>query len=79
LYVWFQLISEDLGLKLEKVQPDMLGSAKRVTVSKDETIILDGGGDKKAIEEQCEQVLNSKLSLRLDLFVFQLPGVFLTL
>ncbi len=79
MYVWFQLISEDLGLKLEKVQPDMLGSAKRVTVSKDETIILDGGGDKKAIEEQCEQVLNSKLSLRLDLFVFQLPGVFLTL
>ncbi|KAH9560355.1 hypothetical protein CY35_06G100800 [Sphagnum magellanicum] len=51
-----QLISEDLGLKLEKVQPDMLGSAKRVTVSKDETIILDGGGDKKAIEEQCEQI-----------------------
>jgi chaperonin GroEL len=70
LYVWFQLISEDLGLKLEKVQPDMLGSAKRVTVSKDETIILDGGGDKKAIEEQCEQVLNSKLSLRLDYLSF---------
>ncbi len=70
MYVWFQLISEDLGLKLEKVQPDMLGSAKRVTVSKDETIILDGGGDKKAIEEQCEQVLNSKLSLRLDYLSF---------
>ncbi len=48
----------------------MLGSAKRVTVSKDETIILDGGGDKKAIEEQCEQVLNSKLSLRLDYLSF---------
>jgi chaperonin GroEL len=51
-----QLISEDLGLKLEKVKPDMLGSAKRVTVSKDDTIILDGGGDKKDIEEQCEQI-----------------------
>jgi len=51
-----QLISEDLGLKLEKVQPDMLGSAKRVTVSKDDTIILDGGGDKKGIEERCEQI-----------------------
>jgi chaperonin GroEL (HSP60 family) len=57
--VWLQLISEDLGLKLEKVQPDMLGSAKRVTVSKDDTIILDGGGDKKGIEERCEQVLIS--------------------
>jgi chaperonin GroEL len=54
-----QLISEDLGLKLEKVQPDMLGSAKRVTVSKDDTIILDGGGDKKGIEERCEQIRES--------------------
>jgi len=51
-----QLISEDLGLKLEIVKPDMLGSAKRVTVSKDDIIILDGGGDKKDIEEQCEQI-----------------------
>jgi hypothetical protein len=51
-----QLISEDLGLKLEKVKPDMPGSAKRVTVSKDDTIIMDGEGDKKDIEEQCEQV-----------------------
>jgi chaperonin GroEL len=51
LYVWFQLISEDLGLKLEKLQPNMFKSIKRVTISKDDTIILDGGGDKKAIEE----------------------------
>ncbi|KAH9576563.1 hypothetical protein CY35_01G167900 [Sphagnum magellanicum] len=51
-----QLISGDLGLKLENVQADMLGSAKRVTVSKDDTIILDGGGDKKGIEERCEQI-----------------------
>ncbi len=51
-----QLISGDLGLKLENVQADMLGSAKRVTVSKDVTIILDDGGDKEGIEEQCEQV-----------------------
>ncbi|KAH8975423.1 hypothetical protein BDL97_01G157000 [Sphagnum fallax] len=54
-----QLISGDLGLKLENVQADMLGSAKRVTVSKDDTIILDGGGDKKGIEERCEQVYTS--------------------
>jgi chaperonin GroEL len=59
LYVWFQFISENLGLKLEKMQPNMFGSTKRVTISKDDTIILDGGGDKKAIEEQCEQVLIS--------------------
>lgn len=51
-----QLVSEDLGLKLEKVTPDMLGRAKRVTISKDDTIILDGAGDKKAIEERCEQI-----------------------
>ena len=52
-----QLVSEDLGMKLEKVTADMLGSAKKVTISKDDTIILDGIGDKKAIEERCEQVL----------------------
>mgnify|MGYP000161436966 FL=1 len=44
-------------MKLEKVTADMLGSAKKVTISKDDTIILDGIGDKKAIEERCEQVL----------------------
>ncbi|KAH7331216.1 hypothetical protein KP509_20G020600 [Ceratopteris richardii] len=51
-----QLVSEELGMKLEKVTPDMLGRAKRVTISKDDTIILDGAGDKKAIEERCEQI-----------------------
>jgi chaperonin GroEL len=54
-----QLISGDLGLKLENVQADMLGSAKRVTVSEDVTSILEGGGDKKGIEERCEQVYTS--------------------
>ena len=47
-----------MGLNLEKVTVDMLGSAKKVTISKDDTIILDGGGDKKSIEERCEQVGN---------------------
>ena len=46
-----QLVSEDLGMKLEKVTADMLGSAKKVTISKDDTIILDGIGDKKASEQ----------------------------
>eukprot|EP00249_Psilotum_nudum_P019738 c27395_g1_i1 orf=598-2337(-) len=51
-----QVITEDLGLKLENVGLDSLGKAKKVTVSKDDTIILDGGADKKAIEERCEQI-----------------------
>jgi len=51
-----QVITEDLGLKLEKIQFEMLGSAKKVTISKDDTIILDGGGDKKGLEERCEQI-----------------------
>jgi chaperonin GroEL len=41
-----------LGLKLEKMQPNMLGSTKKVIVSKDDISKLDGGGDKKAIEER---------------------------
>ena len=51
-----QLISEDLGFKLENVDLSHLGSAKKVTISKDDSIILDGGGDKASIEERCEQV-----------------------
>lgn len=51
-----QLVSEELGMKLDKVTTDMLGRAKRVTISKDDTIVLDGAGDKKAIEERCEQI-----------------------
>ncbi|GJP57153.1 hypothetical protein CLOM_g16191 [Closterium sp. NIES-68] len=51
-----QLISEDLGYSLEKVDVSHLGSAKKVTISKDDSIILDGAGDKKALEERCEQI-----------------------
>ena len=50
------VISEDLGYKLEQVDVSMLGTAKKVTVSKDDTIILDGAGEKTAIEERCEQL-----------------------
>mmetsp|Transcript_19540 Transcript_19540/g.59078 ORF Transcript_19540/g.59078 Transcript_19540/m.59078 type:complete len:581 (+) Transcript_19540:83-1825(+) len=50
------LISDDLGMKLEKVEPDMLGRAKKVTISKDDTIILDGGGAPAAIEGRCDQI-----------------------
>ncbi|KAF8392083.1 hypothetical protein HHK36_022424 [Tetracentron sinense] len=50
------LITEELGMNLEKVELDMLGSCKKVTISKDDTVILDGAGDRKAIEERCDQL-----------------------
>jgi chaperonin GroEL len=51
-----QVISEDLGMKLENVTIDMLGSAKRVAISKDETTIVDGHGDKAEIEARVAQI-----------------------
>jgi chaperonin GroEL len=51
-----QVISEDLGIKLEHVTIDMLGRAKRVLISKEETTIVDGAGDKKAIEGRIGQI-----------------------
>ncbi|GAU16913.1 hypothetical protein TSUD_36710, partial [Trifolium subterraneum] len=50
------LITEELGLNLEKVDLDVFGSCKKITISKDDTVILDGAGDKKSIEERCEQI-----------------------
>uniref|UniRef100_A0ACD5WFQ1 Uncharacterized protein n=1 Tax=Avena sativa TaxID=4498 RepID=A0ACD5WFQ1_AVESA len=49
-----EVITEELGMNLEKFEPTMLGTCKKVTVSKDDTVILDGAGDKKAIEERAE-------------------------
>ncbi|XP_059432255.1 chaperonin CPN60-2, mitochondrial-like [Corylus avellana] len=54
-----EIITEELGLNLEKVGPEVFGSCKKVTVSKDDTVILDGAGDKKAITERCEQLRSS--------------------
>src|SRR4051812_15526965 len=51
-----QVISEDLGIKLENVTLDMLGRAKRVLISKEETTIVDGAGKKKEIEGRCNQI-----------------------
>lgn len=51
-----QVVSADLGMKLEDVRLDMLGSAKSVTITKEETTIVDGAGDKKAISDRCEQI-----------------------
>ncbi len=51
-----QVISEDLGMKLENVTMDMLGSAKRVSITKDETTIVDGAGDKSEIKARVAQI-----------------------
>ena len=51
-----QVISEDLGIKLENVTLAMLGQAKRVTIEKENTTIVDGGGKKKDIEARCTQI-----------------------
>ena len=54
-----QVISEELGLKLENVTEEHLGSCAKVKVSKDDTIILDGMGDKKDITERCALIKES--------------------
>jgi len=51
-----QLISEDLGIKLENVGLDMLGAAKRIAITKDDTTIVDGAGDKSDIEGRVSQI-----------------------
>ncbi|XVF38098.1 hypothetical protein REPUB_Repub20aG0068800 [Reevesia pubescens] len=52
-----KVVTEELGMNLENVDLDKLGTCKKVVVSKDDTVILDGDDDKKAIEERCKQVL----------------------
>ncbi|MBL1406741.1 MAG: chaperonin GroEL [Hyphomicrobiales bacterium] len=51
-----QVISEDLGIKLENVTLDMLGTAKTVSISKEETTIVDGAGKKKEITGRVNQI-----------------------
>merc|ERR1712196_154233 len=51
-----QLISEDLGMKLENVTMDMLGTAKKIAINKDDTTIVDGAGDKSEIEARVAQI-----------------------
>ena len=51
-----QVISEDLGIKLENVTLAMLGTAKRVTIERENTTIIDGAGKKKDIEARCGQI-----------------------
>ncbi|GAA6181368.1 MULTISPECIES: chaperonin GroEL [unclassified Shimia] len=51
-----QVISEDLGMKLESVTMDMLGTAKKIEITKDETTIVDGAGEKAEIEARVAQI-----------------------
>ena len=51
-----QVISEDLGIKLENVTLDMLGKAKKVTMTKDDTTIVDGSGEREGIEGRIAQI-----------------------
>ena len=51
-----QVISEELGMKLENVGLDMLGKARKISITKDETTIVDGAGEKSAIEGRVTQI-----------------------
>ncbi|HEV7707190.1 MAG TPA: chaperonin GroEL [Asanoa sp.] len=51
-----QVVSEELGLKLEAVGIDMLGHARKIVVTKDETTIVDGGGDQEQIQGRVNQI-----------------------
>lgn len=51
-----EVVSEELGHKLDKVEANMLGSAKKVTVTKDDTILLHGAGDKQEIQNRSDQI-----------------------
>jgi len=51
-----QVVSEDLGIKLENVTIKMLGTAKRVVINKDDTMVVDGAGKKGEIQGRCNQI-----------------------
>jgi chaperonin GroEL len=51
-----QVITEDLGIKLEKVELSQLGQAKKIVVDKDNTTIIEGAGKKKEITARCDQI-----------------------
>jgi chaperonin GroEL len=53
-----QVISEDLGIKLEKIELSQLGQAKKIVVDKETTTIIEGAGKKKDITARCDQIRN---------------------
>ncbi len=50
------IVSEDMGIKLENVNVSMLGTAKKVVITKEDTVIVDGAGDDKEIQGRCNQI-----------------------
>ena len=60
------VISEDKGLKLEQATIEMLGTAEKVTISKDNTTIVNGNGAKENIKERCEQIKAQMASTKSD-------------
>merc|ERR1719274_96693 len=61
-----QVISEDIGLKLENVEQSMLGTCANITVSKDDTIILDGSGSNEEVQQRCDLIRDSIESTKSD-------------
>jgi chaperonin GroEL len=53
-----EVISEDLGVKLEKIELSQLGKAKKIVIDKETTTVIEGAGSKKAIQARCEQIRN---------------------
>merc|ERR1719482_82829 len=53
------VVSEDVGMKLETADLSVLGTCKKITISKDDTILLDGAGAKEAIDERCDLLRES--------------------
>jgi chaperonin GroEL len=53
-----EVISEDLGIKLEKIELSQLGKAKKIAIDKETTTIIEGAGSKKEIQARCEQIRN---------------------
>jgi chaperonin GroEL len=51
-----QVITEDLGIKLESVELAQLGQARKISVNKDDTTIIEGGGKKKDLQARCDQI-----------------------
>lgn len=53
------VISEEMGMKLEETTPEHLGKCKKVTITKNDTVVLDGSGDTSSISERCELIRSS--------------------
>jgi chaperonin GroEL len=53
-----EVISEDLGIKLEKIELSQLGKAKKIAIDKETTTVIEGAGSKKNIQARCDQIRN---------------------